>query len=86
MRIHKFDPLSFLAGLVITVIGLLFLLSPDAGGIIDVLTDAGSWFWPVVFIAVGVAILAPLAARRGETTTENVEETAEETAERESAT
>jgi len=74
MRIHKFDGLSFLAGLVITAIGLLFLLSPDAGGIIDVLTDGGSWFWPVVFIAVGVAVLAPLAAGRGETVTENTEE------------
>lgn len=64
MKTHEFDSLSFLAGLVITGVGLLFLLAPDAGGIIDVLTDAGAWFWPVVFIAVGMAVLAPLAGRR----------------------
>ena len=63
MKTHKFDALSFLAGLVITGIGLAFLLLPDVGDVVSVLTDAGTWFWPVVFIAVGVAILAPLATR-----------------------
>lgn len=65
MRTHKFDILSFLAGLVTTAIGLVLLLSPNAGEVIDLLTDAGSWFWPVMFIAVGVAVLAPLAGRSG---------------------
>lgn len=63
MKLHKFDSLSFLAGLVITLIGLAFLLLPEVGDIVDVLTDAGTWFWPVVFIAAGIAILAPLASR-----------------------
>lgn len=67
MKTHKFDSLSFIAGLVITSIGLVFLLLPDVGEIIDLLTDAGSWFWPVLFIAVGIAVLAPMAARRNET-------------------
>lgn len=65
MKMHKFDSLSFLAGLVITLIGLAFLLLPEIGDIVDVLTDAGAWFWPVVFIATGIAILAPLASRAG---------------------
>lgn len=65
MKMHKFDSLSFLAGLVITLIGLAFLLLPEVGDIVDVLTDAGAWFWPVVFIAAGIAILAPLASRAG---------------------
>ena len=69
MKTHEFDVLSFLSGLLITAIGLAFLLLADLNDIIDVLTDAGSWFWPAVFIAVGVAILAPLAAR-GRTTGE----------------
>lgn len=63
MKTHKFDSLSFLAGLVITAIGLAFLLLPEVGDIIDLFTDAGSWFWPVVFVAVGIAVLAPLATR-----------------------
>lgn len=66
MKTHKFDPLSFLAGLVITGIGLGFLLLPEIGDIADFVLDAGTWFWPVVFIAVGIAVLAPLASASGE--------------------
>ena len=63
MKMHKFDSLSFLAGLVITLIGLVFLLLPEVGDIVEVLTHAGSWFWPLVFIAGGIAVLAPVASR-----------------------
>jgi hypothetical protein len=71
MKTHEFDVLSFLTGLLITAIGLAFLLLPDLNDIIDVLTDAGSWFWPAVFIAVGVAVLAPLATRGRSTKAED---------------
>jgi hypothetical protein len=64
MKLHRFDALSFISGLFITGIGLVFLLLPEPGDIIDAVTDFGSWFWPAVFIAVGVAVLAPLANRR----------------------
>lgn len=64
MKTHKFDTLSFLAGLVITGIGLAFLLLPEVNDIVGLLTDAGSWFWPIVFIAIGIAVLAPLAGRQ----------------------
>jgi hypothetical protein len=67
MKVHSFDVLSFLAGLVITAIGLAFLLLPDVGDIIDVFTDGSSWIWPVLFITIGVAVLIPLAARSRET-------------------
>ena len=79
MKMHKFDSLSFLAGLVITLIGLAFLLLPEVGDIVDVLTDAGAWFWPVVFIAAGIAILAPLVSRtagNGESEEEDGQESA----------
>jgi hypothetical protein len=66
MKTHKFDAISFLAGLAITGIGLAFLLLPELGNIVDFFTDAGTWFWPVVFIAIGVAILVPVASRRGQ--------------------
>lgn len=63
MKLHKFDSLSFIAGLVMTLIGLAFLLLPEVGDIVDVLVGAGSWFWPVVLIAAGIAVLAPMASR-----------------------
>jgi hypothetical protein len=66
MKTHRFDSLSFLAGLVMAVIGLAFLVYPRFGDLIDAITDAGAWFWPVAFIAVGIAILAPMAMGRRE--------------------
>jgi hypothetical protein len=66
MKTHKFDVISFLAGVAITGIGLAFLLLPELGNIIDFFTDAGAWFWPVVFIVIGIAILVPVTTRRGQ--------------------
>lgn len=66
MKLHTFDPLSFIFGVLIAAIGLVFLLMPEAGDIIDVVTDFGSWFWPTVFIAIGLGILAPLVGRKGD--------------------
>lgn len=63
MKTHRFDALSFLAGLVMTGIGLAFLLLPEIEDIVSVLTDAGAWFWPLVFVGVGIAVLAPLVSR-----------------------
>jgi len=77
MKTHKFDGLSFLAGLVITIIGMAFLLLPDLGDIIDALTDAGTWFWPVLFIGIGVAVLVPVATRS--TNPEDAEESGDVT-------
>jgi len=74
MKTHKFDSISFLAGLVITGMGLAFLLLPEVDDIVGLLTDAGSWFWPVVFIAVGAAVLAPLAGRRTQKAPEDDDE------------
>lgn len=66
MKVHKFDSLSFLAGLVITSIGLTFLLLPEISDIVDVLTNAGTWFWPVLFIAIGIAVMAPMISGRSQ--------------------
>ncbi|HEX6298859.1 MAG TPA: hypothetical protein VF148_00130 [Acidimicrobiia bacterium] len=63
MKLHKFDPISFLAGLVIAVIGMAFLLLPELGNVIDLFTDAGAWFWPIVLLAIGLAILLPVLTR-----------------------
>ena len=60
MKTHKFDTVSFLSGLVITAIGLVYLLPNDPGDIWNALTNVGSWFWPVVLVVVGLAVLIPL--------------------------
>ena len=60
MKTHKFDTVSFLSGLVIIAIGLVYLLPNDPGDIWNALTNVGSWFWPVVFVVVGLAVLVPL--------------------------
>ncbi len=65
MKRHEFDGLSFIAGLVITLIGLVFLLLAEVGDIVSLITDAGSWIWPMVFIAAGVAVLVPVILRPG---------------------
>lgn len=66
MKLHEFDPVSFIFGTLIAAIGLIFLVLPEASDIIDVVTDFGSWFWPTVLIAIGLGILAPLMSRKDE--------------------
>lgn len=68
MKLHRFDAISFISGLAITLVGLVFLIPADPGALIDIVTDFGSWFWPAVFIAIGLAVLAPIISmmRRSE--------------------
>ena len=65
MKTHEFDGVSFFTGLVFAAIGLLYLVPRDVSSLIDLFVGAGSWFWPVLFLAVGVAVLVP-AMRRSE--------------------
>lgn len=64
MKPHKFDPLSFIAGLIATVIGLAFLIPADPTDIVALLDDFGAWFWPVLLVVVGIAIIVPAASGR----------------------
>jgi len=66
MKTHKFDVLSFVSGLVMTLIGLLFLLPAEPSDVFAILGDIGNWFWPVLLTVVGVAVLAPLAWSRSQ--------------------
>jgi hypothetical protein len=63
MKTHRFDAISFLSGLVAVAIGMLYLVPKDAGDLFDAFGDLGRFFWPAFFLALGVAVLAPLAAR-----------------------
>lgn len=73
MKTHRFDALSFLSGFVITAIGLLFLIPQDPGDLIDFFGDVGSWFWPVLLLAIGAAVLVPLATGRNQDNEEDEE-------------
>ena len=64
MKTHRFDALSFVSGLVMTLIGLLFLLPSEPSDVFTILGDIGNWFWPVLLGVIGIAVLAPLAWRR----------------------
>ena len=60
MKTHKFDAISFFSGLVIAAIGLLFLIPNSAGDVIDAVTGLGVWFWPLIFVVVGLAVIIPV--------------------------
>jgi type II secretory pathway component PulF len=64
MKSHKFDAISFISGVVATALGLAFLIPQTPVGLIDMITSLGAWFWPVVLIVVGIAILVPVFVSR----------------------
>lgn len=71
MKSHRLDALSFISGLVVTLLGLAFLIPQTPLDIIDVVTSFGSWFWPAVLLVVGVAILVPVLLPKEDTDTES---------------
>jgi hypothetical protein len=60
MKTHRLDPVSFISGLVIALLGLAFLIPQTPVDVIDVVTNLGGWFWPVVLVVIGVAVLLPV--------------------------
>lgn len=66
MKRHSFDAISFFSGVVIALIGLIFLIPNTPSEIIDAITDLGSWFWPVVLLVIGGAIVIPVLIPRRE--------------------
>jgi hypothetical protein len=60
MKTHRFDPVSFISGLVVALLGLAFLIPQTPVDVIDLVTNLGGWFWPVVLVVIGVAVLLPV--------------------------
>ncbi len=60
MKTHSFDGISFLSGLAIAAIGLLFLIPATPSDVIDAVLSVGVWFWPVLFLAIGLAVIIPI--------------------------
>lgn len=63
MKRHDFDPLSFISGVLLLGLGLLFLIPRATGDLIDFLSSAALWIWPALFIAAGAAVLVPAVIR-----------------------
>jgi hypothetical protein len=60
MKTHGFDSVSFISGLVITLLGLAFLIPRTPSALIDAVTGLGGWFWPVLLLVIGLAVLVPV--------------------------
>lgn len=60
MKQHSFDGISFFSGLVITLIGLVFLIPNQPTDLIDFFSGLGGWFWPILLVAIGIAVLVPV--------------------------
>ncbi len=73
MKPHRFDTVSFIAGLVFTALGLLFLIPQTPEQLIDVLLDSGAWFWPILLVVIGLAVIVPALLPRAEEEPEGVE-------------
>lgn len=67
MKSHRFDAISFISGLVATLVGLVFLVPQTPVDLIDAVTSLGAWFWPVLLLAIGIAVLVPVFMTRGRT-------------------
>jgi len=60
MKTHGFDAVSFIAGLAFAVLGLVFLVPDTPQELIDALLNSGAWFWPIVLLVVGLAVIVPV--------------------------
>lgn len=77
MKSHKFDGVSFFSGIVITAIGLLFLIPDTPSEIFEALGGLGSWFWPIALLVIGVAVLIPVFfPKRGDEERQSISGTA----------
>ena len=65
MKRHDFDPVSFVSGVFLTTIGLIFLMPRASRDLIVMITRSSRWIWPVLLVTIGVAVLLSAAARMG---------------------
>ena len=60
MKTHRFDAVSFIAGLAFAILGLVFLVPDTPKQLIDMLVNSGAWFWPIALLVIGVAVIVPV--------------------------
>ena len=72
MKLHEFDAISFISGVVAVALGLAFLIPQTPVDLIEMITSLGAWFWPTLLIVIGIAVLVPVfVTRRSDTETED---------------
>jgi len=60
MKTHRFDAISFITGVVITLLGLAFLIPQTPVDVVEAIASVTGWFWPVLLLVIGGAILLPV--------------------------
>lgn len=64
MKTHRFDAISFISGVVITLLGLAFLIPETPVDVVEAIASVTGWFWPVLLMVIGGAILLPVFLRK----------------------
>jgi len=52
MQRHRFDPISFVFGLIFAAVGVVYLVDD-----VRFDPDVARWIWPLAIVAIGVAIV-----------------------------
>lgn len=60
MKSHEFDAVSFISGLAITILGVIFLIPETPSDIVSAVSRMGVWFWPILLLGIGLAIIVPV--------------------------
>lgn len=72
MKTHKFDGISFIAGLVLFIVGIAFLVPYRPVDLVEMFGDLGGWLLALFLLGLGLVVLAPaVAGMRGNGTEED---------------
>lgn len=62
MKTHRFDGISFFAGLVLMILGIVFLVPYRPTDLVDIFGELGGWMLALFLLAVGLVVLTPAIA------------------------
>ena len=68
MKRHQLDPMSLIGGVVLTGLGLLFLIPAEPFDLTNGFRNLFGWALPVLVVLIGLALIAPALRRKGEET------------------
>ncbi|MDK1019589.1 MAG: hypothetical protein QGD89_09340 [Actinomycetota bacterium] len=74
MKPHSFDRISLLAGFVVIASGLIFLIPAQPGDVAGFVINVGVWFWAVLFLAIGMAVILPVMTPKAKVAIQEVEQ------------
>lgn len=62
MKTHRFDGISFFAGLVLMILGIVFLVPYRPTDLVAIFGELGGWMLALFLLAVGLVVLTPAIA------------------------